>query len=647
MVGIHRTRQRLFAIRAIATLSCLLYATSVAGNFRLDGIGYREQALQTAKTSFFSSEEASGINYASFNGGTNIFIKGPELNENPQSNVIFMESVELATRVQAPALTEDDAFASQPLLGHITYRLPSVHDLFGATQDVFDTFTTMTFYLSVEAPGLEEIIPLACATRSRCTIVYRKSYTPRVFYLSPPVVYYEAYTEVWFDPKSIMQVIQDLQSDETPFVNVELAGSKLDFEDSVDAETTFRAWYDNRARGQVGELPVGNNDSIKMLWEVGYAGESTQEITHCSYDNNTCYKVKTVPVIFNLSSNAGYTSGGQNLTIHGHGFESGNITVTVDGVNCAVTQYQEESVSCEVQAKAAPSVGNVPQLGSHGLRRRFVNESYHLNIASVASDSYAYAESLHLNFEVPSNVDDRIGHKLMGWFVAPATTAYRFYQTCDHYCRFDMGLNTSDPLTLTRMATRTWATTRRQYFRQWYDAKSDWVNLTAGEKYYVQGSHVERWGSDHMSVGVEIEMANSTGYHHAMKEVQYISAGNPNASFEVSKVTVDNVGTGTYKINFQSPNMTYVPSNSINSNSTAAEMRSAVYNYYASLFGSDVTVNRTMYLANGTNTTNATAATKHIFHIKLRRLISGVSAGNALISKSTTSTVTFTIPADV
>lgn len=71
-----------------------------------------------------------------------------------------------------------------------------------------------------------------------------------------------------------MSVVQDLESDEIPFVNIELAGSKMDFEFSVDYETSFSAWYPNGARGKVGELPIGNNDSIKMLWEVGYAGEA-------------------------------------------------------------------------------------------------------------------------------------------------------------------------------------------------------------------------------------------------------------------------------------------------------------------------------------------------------------------------------------
>ena len=53
---------------------------------------------------------ANGVGYASFNGGTNIFIKGAHLNENPQSNSIYLRSVELDATVQAPQLTEDDAF---------------------------------------------------------------------------------------------------------------------------------------------------------------------------------------------------------------------------------------------------------------------------------------------------------------------------------------------------------------------------------------------------------------------------------------------------------------------------------------------------------------------------------------------------------
>ena len=239
----------------------------------------------------------------------------------------------------------------------------------------------------------------------------------------------------------------------------------MDFEFSVDYETSFSAWYPNGARGKVGELPIGNNDSIKMLWEVGYAGEAQQQITHCHFDNSSCYKVKAVPVIFNISSNTGYTSGGQNLTIYGHGFNNDNISVTVDGANCKVSYYRDDSVSCEIQSRSSPSVSGVPQLGGHGVKSRFVNKTYSLNIDRIQQDYYSYKESLRLNFEVPRNIDDNIGHKLIGWFIAPSTTRYRFYQTSNDYSRFLMGLNTSNPLDTTLLTYRKLWAPYRNFFR--------------------------------------------------------------------------------------------------------------------------------------------------------------------------------------
>lgn len=72
---------------------------------------------------------------------------------------------------------------------------------------MFDTFETMTFILSVKAPGLEVVNDLVCSNEAKCQIVYKKSFTPRIFYLTPPVVYYESYTEVYYNPKSMTSVI--------------------------------------------------------------------------------------------------------------------------------------------------------------------------------------------------------------------------------------------------------------------------------------------------------------------------------------------------------------------------------------------------------------------------------------------------------
>jgi hypothetical protein len=102
------------AFMAIYCMIDTVKHVNAAGNdpLYLSGIGYREQALQVAKTSFFKSEEAHGVHYASFGGGTMTFIKGVGLIDNPNSNKVLMFSKELNINIQAPALTDEDEFMS-------------------------------------------------------------------------------------------------------------------------------------------------------------------------------------------------------------------------------------------------------------------------------------------------------------------------------------------------------------------------------------------------------------------------------------------------------------------------------------------------------------------------------------------------------
>lgn len=115
-----------------------------------------------------------------------------------------------------------------------------------------------------------------------------------------------------------------------------------------------------------------------MQWETGKAVVLDHFAYHCNVDNTTCYQAKTVPVIFDMTSNTGYSSGGQNLTVYGHGFGRGNISAQVDGVNCTVTQHQERSFSCEVAPRTAASAAGVAQPGSYGLRRSFIDKNHWL-----------------------------------------------------------------------------------------------------------------------------------------------------------------------------------------------------------------------------------------------------------------------------
>jgi hypothetical protein len=93
-----------------------------------------------------------------------------------------------------------------------------------------------------------ETVHMKCRVTDNCRLRYTRSYSPVIHYISPPVIYNEAWTEVWFDPKSTTSLIQDLSSDEMPFINTRISGALIDFEDTVDHETYFSHWNKNRVK---------------------------------------------------------------------------------------------------------------------------------------------------------------------------------------------------------------------------------------------------------------------------------------------------------------------------------------------------------------------------------------------------------------
>jgi len=78
-----------------------------------------------------------------------------------------------------------------------------------------------------------------CRSESKCKVTYQKDYTPSIYFISPRVTYYESLTEVWFNPKNTMTLIEDLDGDELPFINAKIGGNLIDFEDRVESDTIF------------------------------------------------------------------------------------------------------------------------------------------------------------------------------------------------------------------------------------------------------------------------------------------------------------------------------------------------------------------------------------------------------------------------
>jgi hypothetical protein len=172
-----------------------------------------------------------------------------------------------------------------------------------------------------------------------------------------------------------------------------------------------------------------------MMWEVGKSDINQQQSVHCNFDETHCYKAFNVPVIFAVSSNTGYTTGGQILTVTGHGFNNNKITAQVDGVDCVVLTNSLNEFTCKVQPKASVSVDG-DLIGQHGLTRKFVQQATAFTLPEI--ETLPVKEMLHLHFESENGRGDNLGNKLSGWFKAPATTNVRFYMTCDDACDFDI-----------------------------------------------------------------------------------------------------------------------------------------------------------------------------------------------------------------
>jgi len=235
------------------------------------------------------------------------------------------------------------------------YRIPAPHTLIGVPQENLGEFTTLTMTLSVQAVKPDFIDWLNCKSEWKCRLTYHRHLTPVLKYISPPVVYQEAEIELVFDPKSIMNKIKDVASDDLPFVQAKIGLANINFEGYVRSDQGFRGWYNNNVRGIVGDQKITNNAPVNMLWETGYAIHDPVTMNTCDYAGTTCYEAKTVPAIYSIDQKEGYVTGGQVITVNGFGFGKGTIKPTIDGVPCTVLTQSADQFTCRAGAASEPT----------------------------------------------------------------------------------------------------------------------------------------------------------------------------------------------------------------------------------------------------------------------------------------------------
>ena len=112
-----------------------------------------------------------------------------------------------------------------------------------------------------------------------------------------------------------------------------------------------------------------------------------------------------------------------------------------------------------------------------------------------------------MHFASPVNRGSYDASLYKGWFIPPTTSKYRFYQTCDDHCSLKLGH--TEPGSTSNLVTLLDVTEASDH-RFYRDPdgqvrRSEWVELTGGEHYYIEGDMKENSGGDHFTVSVEIE----------------------------------------------------------------------------------------------------------------------------------------------
>lgn len=231
--------------------------------------------------------------------------------------------------------------------------------------------TFNTHYISNESENIEfqlKISNQAEATNSACPedvehlchVRYSMRYTPHLHDVSPSNVYLDQQLSILLNPMAANENTC-ITDDMDPVVFIKFDGTRCDSEGLIDYETRLSAYTVGSLKTKAGDQHPGNQEP-EVRFRVGnaYLRETAK---HCNFAGDDCWYVKTHPKIDAISMEEGYVTGGQTLTIDGWGLKGAtgmqDVSVTVDGVPCSVTEHSLEQVKCVTGAAEGVSVTDV------------------------------------------------------------------------------------------------------------------------------------------------------------------------------------------------------------------------------------------------------------------------------------------------
>ena len=434
---------------------------------------------------------------------------------------------------------------------------------------------------------------------------------------------------------------------ENIFREIRLGQSTVDYEDTIaDDRGNLVFWSMDEVEGYVGDNLPGNVEP-KLFYRVG-AQINSETATHCNFAGDDCWRVKVHPKVDSVSASTGYKTGGQEITINGYGLEAADlndVSVKVDGVDCAVKTSAIDSIVCETGVATTDSVTGVDQPGVKGIAKDLIDptdDAVNPSWTNLIDGSHPVKNTtLFTSFEDYRDLErTRLGGWYKGWFNAPETGNYRFFLSCDDACKLLMDTsnpyNAASPVTPVpvQLAIRHWAIGFRSYNHP-QDANdanihvSDWISLVAGESYYMEGHHLEYGHGEHFTVSMEFQSADSTAHPKASTSVQKFHISHTNVAEEWT-LTINNPDSGSFLLNFivATANGPVVKQTlPMNADMSAGTLRQRIVQLvYTKFYGSNIEVTKLRYDVNDVVTDVTADVVKAIYTIKVLKRINQASA---------------------
>ena len=134
-------------------------------------------------------------------------------------------------------------------------------------------------------------------------------------------------------------------------VDLRIDGSSMDLSALYNSTSTLNSSALNFVTGTVKtDVRNATGDVTAFFRGAGNAMEDPATIETCTFEDS-CYKVKILPAVTEISHNAGHAEGGQLLTIKGVSLDGATVKVTVDDVECQVESVSQTEVTCTTGKK--------------------------------------------------------------------------------------------------------------------------------------------------------------------------------------------------------------------------------------------------------------------------------------------------------